>query len=294
MEFEKIYQGNLVEIFRISDYFYFRKADLPVRGQCNGAFIVGETGVAIVDATPGGIEMADESEKLFNKPVTAICLTHGHGDHIDGLKDWLDRDITVYCSRRVIEGLDPSFFKRRVNFVGIEGPVQLRLAGNVKVDLIPNNDVAHSKWDTFIRIPSVGVVCTGDSVVEYQTAYFHSADIRSWILSLRRLAKEKGTWVLAGHGETLFSYSYINEFADYLAVIERCAQICLQRRWPNPSETADPRFVDLTSADVRGEVEKLFAEKGEDTRSLEERAGPEDARREVRMVLWAMVRMYIR
>lgn len=294
MAFEKIYNGNMVEIFKISDYFYFRKADLPVRGQCNGAFIVGETGVAIVDATVDSIEMAEESEKLFHKPVVAIYLTHGHGDHTDGLKDWLDRNVTVYCSHRFIEELDASFFRGKVNYVGIDGMLKLNLAENIKVDLFTNNDVAHSKWDMFVRIPELGVICTGDSVVEYQTAYFHSADIRSWISSLRRLADQKGTYILAGHGQTLFPYSYINEFADFLMVIERCAKTCLTRHWPNPNETADERFMQLTSADVKEVVEQFFAENNEDARFLEKKAGPVDARREVRMVLWSMIRLYIR
>jgi glyoxylase-like metal-dependent hydrolase (beta-lactamase superfamily II) len=294
MEFEKIYQGNLVEIFKVSDYFYFRKADLPTRGQCNGAFIVGNTGVAIVDATVDGIEMAEESEKLFHKPVTAIYLTHGHGDHTAGLKDWLDKEITVYCSRRFLDGLDPSFFKGKISFVGIETAVTHYLSGGITVELVPNVDIAHSKWDTFIKIPGVGVVCTGDSVLEYQTAYFHSADIRSWIISLRKLAEQKGKYVLGGHGPILYPYSYINEFADFLAVIEKCANKCLQEHWPDPSETDDVRFQKLTWSEVNNVVEKLFAGKSDDTRFLEEKAGPVDARREVRMVLWSMIRLYVR
>ncbi|GHV72773.1 hypothetical protein AGMMS49940_00750 [Spirochaetia bacterium] len=294
MEYEQIYQGNLVEVFKISDSFYFRRANLPIRNQCNGAFIVGNTGVAIVDATPGGIEMADEAIKLFHKPVTAIYLTHGHGDHTEGLVDWLDREVTVYCSRRLVEDLDPSYFKGKLSFVGIDGTVKLRLGEDVEVELFTNNDVAHSKWDTFVRIPSLGIVCTGDSVVEYQTAYFHSADIHSWINSLRRLANQKGNYILAGHGQSLFPYSYINEFADFLTVVERCAKDCFKRHWPNPSEVVDERFTKISWAGVKELVDRYFAEGNRDTKFLEEKAGPDDARREVRMNVWAMIRLYIR
>jgi len=294
MSFEKIYDGNLTEVFKITDNLYFRKANLSQRNQCNGAFIVGSRGVAIVDTPPESIEMAEEAQKLFGKPVTEICFTHGHWDHLKGLMEWVDRDVTVYCSRRIIESLDPSFRKKRANFVGIDGNVQLYLAGDVEVDLMPNNDVAHSKWDTFIKIPEAGVVCTGDSVVEYQTTYFHSADVRQWILSLRRLAQLPGKYVLAGHGPSLFPYSYINDFADWLSVIEKAALTLLERHWPNPDETLDVRFQNLTIPDVIQKVEDYFSEGGEEVRYIEDRVNRDDARRVVRMVLYSYLRLYLR
>jgi glyoxylase-like metal-dependent hydrolase (beta-lactamase superfamily II) len=294
MEFEKVYDGNMVEVFRISDSLYFRKANLAVRNQCNGAFIVGNSEVAIVDAPPEGIEMAEEAEKLFNKPVTVVCLTHGHWDHAQGINDWLDRNVTVYCSRRVIETLDPSVRRRRANFAGIDGSLKLYLGGDVEVEFFTNNDVAHSKWDMFIQIPHAGVVCTGDSVVEYQTTYFHSADTRSWIYSLRRLAAQSGQYVLAGHGPALFPYSYITEFADWLSVIEKAALTLLKRHWPDPDETVDERFQKLTIPDVIAKVEQYFSEGGEEVRYLEERVDRENARRVVRMVLYEHIRLYLR
>jgi glyoxylase-like metal-dependent hydrolase (beta-lactamase superfamily II) len=294
MDFEKVYEGNLVEVFKITDALYFRKANLSLRNQCNGAFIVGSRGVAIVDAPPESIEMFEEAEKIFKKPVTEICLTHGHWDHLQGLFEWVDKDVTVYCSRRVIETLDPSVRKRRANFAGIDGSINLYLAGDVEVDLTTNNDVAHSKWDMFIRIPEAGVVCTGDSVVEYQTTYFHSADIRQWILTLRRLAAQSGKYVLAGHGPTLFPYSYINDFADWLSVIEKAAQTVLKRHWPNPNETEDERFQKLAIPDVIKKVDDYFAEGGEEVRYLEQRVDKDNARRVVRMVLYEYIRLYLR
>lgn len=293
MDFEKVYEGNLVEVFKVTDQLYFRKADLPQRNQCNGAFVVGSRGVAIVDAPPESIEMAEEAEQLFGKPVTEICVTHGHWDHLQGIFDWVNKDVTVYCSRRVIDSLEPSVRKKRANFVGIDGEAKLYLAGDVEVDLTTNNDVAHSKWDTFIRIPEAGVVCTGDSVVEYQTTYLHSADIRQWILSVRRLATQPGKYVLGGHGP-LFPYSYINEFADWLSVIEKAAMTLIRRHWPNPDETMDERFQQLTIPDVIKKVDDYFAEEGEEVRFLRERVDEANARRVVRMALYEQIRLYLR
>jgi glyoxylase-like metal-dependent hydrolase (beta-lactamase superfamily II) len=164
----------------------------------------------------------------------------------------------------------------------------------VDVDLFTNGDVAHSKWDMFVRLPDSGVLCTGDAVVEFQTAYFHTADIRSWILSLEKLADMKGKWVLTGHGLSLFPYSYIRDFAAHLKGVEKSARICLSRYNPNPKLTDKERFWDVSTEKVRKLVDAYFAEKGPDVKFLEENAGKEDARREVRMVLWSMIREFIR
>jgi glyoxylase-like metal-dependent hydrolase (beta-lactamase superfamily II) len=295
MDYEKIYQGNMVEIFKISDYFYFRRANLPIRGQCNGAFIVGDREVVIVDTPPEGIEMIDEAEKLFHKPVTTLFLTHGHTDHVDGLAPFLARDLTVYCNYRLLSYLIPAGQKIKANFTGIHGNLDLRLSGGVDVELLTLNDVAHSKGDMFVRIPALGIMCTGDSVVEYQTAYFHGADIRSWIYSLRKLYETNGKYILAGHGPSLFPYSYMNDFADHLSAVEKCARICFGRFHPELlGKTEEERFASVNTEEVKALVEQFFAERSVEAVGLEERAGKDDARSEVRMVLWELIREWIR
>jgi glyoxylase-like metal-dependent hydrolase (beta-lactamase superfamily II) len=294
MNFEKIYEENLVEVFRITDYLYFRKSSLPESSRCNGAFIVGNSGVAIVDAPPKSIKMAEEAEKLFHKPVTVICLTHGHWDHQQGIAEWQDCGVTVFCSRRIIEDLGPDILNGKANFAGVDGNLKLYLGGGVEIELFTNNDVAHSKWDMFIRIPEAGVVCTGDSVVEYAKTYHNSADSRSWIVSLRRLASQPGAWVLPGHGSSLFPWAYINEFADWLSVIERAAKYVLVKNWPNPDPNIDDRIQNLSVPDVIKAVDDYFNENGEEVKYLEARVDRENAKRVVRMVLYEHMRLYLR
>jgi glyoxylase-like metal-dependent hydrolase (beta-lactamase superfamily II) len=302
MAFEKIYEGNLVEIFRITPQIYFRRANLKIRYQCNGAFIVGDTGVIIVDAPPGGLEMAEEAEKLFGKPITAILLTHGHGDHIQGLEDFLNHDdrgafprgLTVFCSRHLFEDLEPVRRAHKTAFISVEGNTRLCFSRDIELELFTLNDVLHSHWDMFVRIAGPGILCTGDSVVEYETTHFHSANIHSWILSLGRLAEQRGNWVLSGHSPELLPYSYIGEFADFLSVIERAAKNCKAGYKPNPQVSDKERYADISTDKVRDLVEEFFSKPNEDIRFLEEKAGKEDARREVRMVLWEYIREFIR
>jgi glyoxylase-like metal-dependent hydrolase (beta-lactamase superfamily II) len=302
MAFNKIYQGDMVEIYRITRRVYFRKGNLKKRHQCDGAFIVSDTGVAVVDAPPEGIELAEEAENLFHRPINALFLTHGHGDHVDGLKDFLERNkaggfplgLTIYCSRRLVETLEPVVRDYKTGLVAVDGALKLSLAGGVEVELLTLGDVAHSKWDMFVRIPDPGILCTGDAVVEYETAFFHSADLESWILALRKMAKEKGKWILAGHGLAPFPYSYIGDFAGFLEVVGKAARDCLDRYNPNPELTDKERFTDVSSEKVRKLIDGYFAEGGKEARFLEEKAGKEDARREVRMVFWSLCRFFIR
>jgi glyoxylase-like metal-dependent hydrolase (beta-lactamase superfamily II) len=293
MDWEKIYEGNLVEIFRITPRLYFRKADLHTRGQCNGAFIVGDAGVAVVDAPPGAAEMYGEAERLFHKPITAVFLTHGHGDHAEGLGDFIDRDMTVYCSRCLLETLTAGGASHRAAIAGVDGTLTLNFSG-VPVECLTLGNTAHSKWDMFIRLPEAGVLCTGDSVVEFQTAFFHGADITSWIPSLRRLGGINCKYILSGHGPSLFPYSYLDEFTDFLSRVERAARASMKRYRPDPALDDKQRFADISAEKAAALVEEYWAERNGDTVFLEEKAGAGDAKREVRMVQWEFIREFIR
>ncbi|MDR3119786.1 MAG: MBL fold metallo-hydrolase [Clostridiales bacterium] len=299
--FERIYAdaGKRVKIYRVSPTLYYRKADLAERGQCNTAFVVGDAGVAVVDAPPGAAELADEAMELFHKPVTAVYLTHAHGDHIDGLPDFLDREVAIYCSRRYAEALNADGKRCRADLVGIDGRLSLTLSGGVPVELFTAGDVMHSKYDMFVWLPDVGALCTGDSVVEYQTAYLHTADVTGWINGLQRLAqKPGGKWILPGHADVPLPYSYIGEFAEFLKVVRRAAARCFDAFEPDTPPDGN-RFAGVGAEKLAALVDRFFdgglsaAEGLADAARLTRLAGVQDARREVRMALWAMIREYL-
>lgn len=291
-DMEKVYEGNLVEVFEVLPDIYFRKANLPVRDQCNGAYFVGDYGVAAVDAPPGGIEMVEEAQKIFEKPIRWLFLTHGHGDHINGLDDFLDLDITIFCHRRLLDDLKPKLKSKKVNFVGVEGCLPMQFSG-LEVELFTLPDITHSKWDMFIRLPQMGILCTGDAVVEYQTAFYHGTDLDTWIRSLKQLAGEEGKYIFAGHANEPYEYRYIDSFIDHLETVQCAAKDCFNKYNAGGGKTDKERFAGASSEDIAVFVEKYFRESDDVTAKIVERAGGE-AQRQVRMALYALAREVLR
>ena len=71
---QKLYEGNLVEIFRFSQNVYFRKADLHTRHQCNGAFLVGNSSIAVIDVSSTLIPPDKEKGIVPSIPTKELCI----------------------------------------------------------------------------------------------------------------------------------------------------------------------------------------------------------------------------
>ena len=294
MEMKKVYQGHLAQVYEVAENVYFRKADLVMRGQCNGAYIVGDTGVAVVDAPPAADELFDEAREIWNKDIRYLFLTHGHGDHIDGLAAFMARELTIFCSRRLLGALQALEGERKATLVGVDGTSRVALPGLMEVELIVMRDTLHSPGDMFVRIPREGILCTGDAVVEYQTAYYHTADLGAWITSLDELAQKNDRLIFSGHADEPLPYAYIGDFAAFLGVVARAARACLHRYKAGEDAPLKDKYADISAQSASALVEDYFAEGGEEARYIAARTGQKDARREVRMALWSLIREYLR
>jgi hypothetical protein len=56
----------------------------------------------------------------------------------------------------------------------------------------------------------------------------------------------------------------------------------------------EERFANVDTDEVKVLIEEFFSERSRDVLFLEDKAGKEDARRTVRMVLWEFIREWIR
>jgi glyoxylase-like metal-dependent hydrolase (beta-lactamase superfamily II) len=152
------------------------------------------------------------------KNLTAIYITHGHGDHFFGLASLLERFprakavATPEVVRAMREQLTPAWidnFWRRLFPADI--PDRLLVAEPLEGDdlelegrkLVPINagrtDTAHS---TCLHVPSIGLIVAGDVVYNGIHPFLGETDTQSrleWISTLDKLEALNPKAVIAGH-----------------------------------------------------------------------------------------------
>src|SRR6202046_1103679 len=152
------------------------------------------------------------------KNLTAIYITHGHGDHFFGLASLLERFprakavATPEIVKAMREHLSPAWiedFWRRL-FPGqipdrllVAEPLEdreLELEGHKLVAVnAGRTDTAHS---TCLHVPSIGLIAAGDAVYNGIHPYLGETDRQSrleWISTLDKLEALNPVAVIAGH-----------------------------------------------------------------------------------------------
>jgi glyoxylase-like metal-dependent hydrolase (beta-lactamase superfamily II) len=186
----------------------------------SSTLIKGERDAVLVDT----LLTTEQSKALSDwvvasgKNLTAIYITHGHGDHFFGLASLLERFprakavATPEVVRAMREQLTPAWidnFWRRL-FPG-DIPDRLLVAEPLQGDelelegrkLVPvkagRTDTAHS---TCLHVPSIGLIVAGDVVYNGIHPYLGETDTQSrleWIATLDKLEALNPKAVIAGH-----------------------------------------------------------------------------------------------
>ncbi len=186
----------------------------------SSTLIYGERDAILVDT----FLTTEQSQTLLDwvvasgKNLTAIYVTHGHGDHFFGLASLLERFpraravATPEVVKAMHEHLSPAWienFWRRL-FPGeipesllIAEPLEdndLELEGHKLVAVnTGRTDTAHS---TCLQVPSIGLIVGGDAVYNGIHPYLGETDTQSrleWISTLDKLEALKPNAVVAGH-----------------------------------------------------------------------------------------------
>jgi cyclase len=138
---------------------------------CNTGFIVGDTGVIVVDAKlnhESAQAMLAEIAKITPKPVTHVILTHSDGDHINGLPAF-PKGITIIAHQNAEKEMEAAIQAGGRGAPAREYmPTQVVTKDNevLTIDGVRLNLIhvapAHTSGDLAVFLPDQKILFTGD------------------------------------------------------------------------------------------------------------------------------------
>ena len=207
----------------------------------NAAFIVGKTGVVVVDAL-GSPALAKALIRAIAKitplKVTHVIVTHYHADHIYGLQEFKKIGAKIIAHPAAKEYLYSDTAKNRLTAsraelspwidenttlieadTWIDKDVALNLSG---VDLlIKNAGPAHTPEDLIVFFDGEKILFAGDLVFRGRIPFIGpTADTAPWIVSLKTMQDLNASAVVPGHGAAFKSAKEdIAQLQDYLTYL---------------------------------------------------------------------------
>ena len=207
----------------------------------NAAFIVGKTGVVVVDAL-GSPALAngliEAIAKITPLKVTHVIVTHYHADHVYGLQEFKKIGAKIMAHPAAKEYLQSDTAKNRLTAsraelfpwidehtklieadTWIDKDATLYLSG---VDLLVKNaGPAHTPEDLIVFFGGEKILFAGDLVFRGRIPFIGpTADTAPWIASLKTMQNLNPDAVVPGHGTAFKSAKEdMAQLEDYLAYL---------------------------------------------------------------------------
>ena len=206
----------------------------PDRGKAgsNAGFIVGTTGVAVVDSFIGAEpakELLAEIRKVTNLPIRYVINTHYHLDHTGGNAVFAEAGATVVAHRNVRGWLRTENMKffgaspKPEDKARVEALTLPDLVYSDAVDLYLGSRLVevrymlgHTGGDSVVLVPDANVIFGGDLIWQKHLPNLIDASTQPWIQTLDSLLQEhpSATFV-SGHGDVATAAD-VRDFRNYL------------------------------------------------------------------------------
>lgn len=186
----------------------------------NAGFVITDDGVVVFDTlgTPAlGAALLAEIRKITDQPVRRVVISHYHSDHFYGVQAFKDAGAQVWAQALVCDYVASDapaarLAERRQSLAPwvtasarivppdryVDGDTQFRM-GKLTFRLY-HAGPAHSPEDLMMLVQEEGVLFAGDLIFAGRIPFVGTADSRSWLAALDKLAAFKPRFVVTGHG----------------------------------------------------------------------------------------------
>lgn len=235
----------VMELLKVSEHVYYVQGAPGTATQnhgfiSNAAVIVTDEGVVLFDTlgTPALARLLlTKIQKITDKPVKKVIISHYHADHVYGLQVFKDLGAEIiapagaetYLDSENAEALLESRRKDLAPWVNadtrlvrpdryVEGDEEIKL-GKVVLKLIYNGQ-AHSDGDQSVLVEPDGVLLIGDLIFEGRVPFVGDANTKTWLERLQAMSGGTLTAMIPGHGPmSKQPQAVIATTAQYLAYL---------------------------------------------------------------------------
>jgi len=227
------YALKAVEIAQDTYIFEGKTEDFSIQNGgniVNTAFIVTDAGIIVIDSGVSrryGEQQRAAIQKVSDKPVIALYLTHHHPDHFFGSQAY--RDTKIYSLPDTAKSIKVEGENFRTNMYRLVGDWMrgtLLIAPDEKLSsgktTIGNHQLelfslhGHTSSDLAIFDHTTGVLFAADLVFNQRTATTPHANLDKWQESLSFLKTLPIRVLVPGHGPVTKDKSSIDQTSDYL------------------------------------------------------------------------------
>lgn len=173
-------------------------------GGGNSGFIIGKTGVIVIDATltpASAKELIAEVAKVSPKPITHVILTHADPDHVNGLAAF-PAGVTVIAHEGARADLG-TLPKDRAPSRLIARTGEVMMIDGVKI-AFRHWAPAHTNGDLVVHLPDQKIMFAGDLITaeaEPSIRLEKRGSSEGWITSVKGLLGLGAQHIVPGHGD---------------------------------------------------------------------------------------------